>query len=187
MKSEAEHAVSSKRDENSLYTLTRKFIRLINSSPEHHINMTHAAELLNVGKRRIYDITNVLEGLGMISKWSVNSVKWVGKSVDELLSSEPNEVPEEAANEEERALDEEIEALNREIAELSENQQNLDNAYVTYEDLQNLKIFKNKLVFALKAPTDTTMEYPRYQKGAYRLRIMAEKGQISVYYVNNDQ
>lgn len=153
--------------------------------------MTHAAEILGVGKRRIYDITNVLEGLGMISKWSVNSVKWIGRSVDEILSSEQCEnQPEEAlkrVNEEEQRLDEEIEYLNREIAELSQDQKNLDNAYVTYEDLQNLKTFKNKLVFALKAPSDTTMEYPRYQKGAYRMRVMAEKGQISVYYVNNDK
>lgn len=187
MKSEADQIMSSKRDENSLYTLTKKFIKLMNNTPENHINMTHAAELLGVGKRRIYDITNVLEGLGMVSKWSVNSVKWIGRNIDELLSSELGGFATREVEEEEKLLDNEIEQLNQEIAELSENPQNLKNAFVTYEDLQKLSIFKNKLVFALKAPTDTTMEYPRYQKGAYRLRIMADKGQISVYYVNNDQ
>lgn len=36
-----------------------------------------AAELLNVSqKRRIYDITNVLEGIGLIQKQSKNSVQW---------------------------------------------------------------------------------------------------------------
>lgn len=189
MKTEAENVQSSRRDENSLHTLTKKFIKLIHHTPEQHINMTQAAQLLQVGKRRIYDITNVLEGLGMISKWSVNSVKWIGGNAEEILSPDSQVVDEEVLkrmSREELDLDEDIERLNREISELSSNEKNLENAYVTYDDLQDLKIFNNKLVFAVKAPSDTTMEYPRYQKGAYRLRIMAEKGQISVYYVNNE-
>lgn len=39
--------------------------------------LMQAAELLNVSqKRRIYDITNVLEGIGLIQKQSKNSVQW---------------------------------------------------------------------------------------------------------------
>lgn len=190
MKRDAEKTQSSKRDENSLFALTKKFIQLISNSPEQMINMTQASLILQVAKRRIYDITNVLEGLGMISKWSVNSVKWIGGNAEELLGPEDATATEQymcKSIREERELDEEIEKLNKEIAELSTNDKNLENAYITYEDMQNLKIFENKLVFAVKAPSDTTMEYPRYQKGAYRLRIMAENGQISVYYVNNDK
>lgn len=189
MKNETENAQSSRRDENSLYALTKKFIKLIYHAPEQHINMTQAAQILQVGKRRIYDITNVLEGLGMISKWSVNSVKWIGGNADELLAPDSQAADEETLrrmSKEEMELDDDIDRLNREITELSSSEKNLENAYVTYDDLQNLKIFNSKLVFAVKAPSDTTMEYPRYQKGAYRLRIMAEKGQISVYYVNNE-
>lgn len=188
-RSEGELYVSSRRDENSLFSLTKRFIKLIYGSPEQQINMTHAAEILQVCKRRIYDITNVLEGLGMISKWSVNSVKWIGGNADEILAIEGMDAGDNKQNKisrDEEELDEDIERLNKEIADLSSNEKNLENAYVTYDDLQNLKIFQNKLVFAVKAPGDTTMEYPRYQKGAYRLRLMAEKGQISVYYVNNE-
>lgn len=190
MKSEIENAQSSKRDENSLFVLTKKFIKLIYHTSEQHINMTQAAQILQVSKRRIYDITNVLECLGMISKWSVNSVKWTGGNADEILS-EPQDLgtedPLKGVSNEELALNLEIDALNKEISDLSSNQKNLENAYVTYNDLQNLKIFDNKLVFAVKAPSDdTVIEYPRYQKGAYRLRIMSEKGLISVFYVNDE-
>jgi len=190
MKSEIENAQSSKRDENSLFVLTKKFIKLIYHTSEQHINMTQAAQTLQVSKRRIYDITNVLECLGMISKWSVNSVKWTGGNADEILS-EPQDLgtedPLKGISNEELALNLEIDALNKEISDLSSNQKNLENAYVTYNDLQNLKIFDNKLVFAVKAPSDdTVIEYPRYQKGAYRLRIMSEKGLISVFYVNDE-
>lgn len=191
MKNETENGQSSKRDENSLFTLTRKFVKLIYMTPEQHINMTHAAHTLQVSKRRMYDITNVLESLGMISKWSVNSVKWTGGNVDDILSADDRIIDNEdnimKISREEKELDRQIEELNNSIAELSSSQKNLENAYVTYDDLNNLNIFKNKLVFAVKAPSDDTIiEYPRYQKGAYRLRIMTEKGQISVYYVNDD-
>ena len=37
-----------------------------------------AAEQLAVKKRRIYDITNVLEGIGLIEKKSKNNIQWKG-------------------------------------------------------------------------------------------------------------
>lgn len=39
--------------------------------------LSQAADVLEVKqKRRIYDITNVLEGIGLIEKESKNSIKW---------------------------------------------------------------------------------------------------------------
>lgn len=40
--------------------------------------MNESAQRLQVPKRRIYDITNVLEGVGMIEKRSKNTVAWKG-------------------------------------------------------------------------------------------------------------
>lgn len=41
------------------------------------IDSFQAADLLEVRqKRRIYDITNVLEGIGLIEKKSKNSIQW---------------------------------------------------------------------------------------------------------------
>ena len=50
------------RQDNSLGVLTKKFVNLIKSSPDHTIDLNEAVKELNVQKRRIYDITNVLEG-----------------------------------------------------------------------------------------------------------------------------
>ena len=33
---------------------------------------------LDVQKRRIYDITNVLEGIGLIAKYKKNKIRWAG-------------------------------------------------------------------------------------------------------------
>ncbi len=42
--------------------LTRKFVRLIKNSAEFTLDLNDAVKQLDVQKRRIYDITNVLEG-----------------------------------------------------------------------------------------------------------------------------
>lgn len=36
-----------------------------------------ASDMLSVQKRRIYDITNVLEGIGLVNKKSKNNVQWL--------------------------------------------------------------------------------------------------------------
>lgn len=40
------------------------------------VNLNDAAEALNVPKRRLYDITNVLEGIDLVEKIGKNSIRW---------------------------------------------------------------------------------------------------------------
>ncbi len=54
------------RQDNSLSVLTKKFVDLIKQSPDNTIDLNYAVEKLKVQKRRIYDITNVLEGIGYV-------------------------------------------------------------------------------------------------------------------------
>lgn len=54
---------SKARHDNSLSVLTKKFVELIKSSPNLTLDLNEAVKELNVQKRRIYDITNVLEGM----------------------------------------------------------------------------------------------------------------------------
>ena len=63
------------RYDSSLGLLTKKFTTLIQNAPEGVLDLNHAATLLGVQKRRIYDITNVLEGIGIIEKRSKNNIQ----------------------------------------------------------------------------------------------------------------
>ncbi|KAJ7424611.1 Transcription factor E2F2 [Willisornis vidua] len=65
------------RYDTSLGLLTKKFIRLLNESPDGVVDLNRAAEVLEVQKRRIYDITNVLEGIQLIRKKSKNHIQWI--------------------------------------------------------------------------------------------------------------
>lgn len=71
------------RIDNSLGELTKKFIQLIQSSASKEVDLNEAAKALDVQKRRIYDITNVLEGIGLIEKTIKNKIRW--KGTDGLL------------------------------------------------------------------------------------------------------
>lgn len=64
------------RFDTSLGLLTKKFVALLKSSPNGVLDLNIAAERLSVQKRRIYDITNVLEGIGILEKRSKNNIQW---------------------------------------------------------------------------------------------------------------
>ncbi len=70
---------------SSLSLLTQRFIALLKCETSQYFDLNYAAQTLGVQKRRIYDITNVLEGIGLIDKTSKNTVKWRG-SVESTLS-----------------------------------------------------------------------------------------------------
>uniref|UniRef100_A0ACB8EA16 Transcription factor e2f4 n=1 Tax=Sphaerodactylus townsendi TaxID=933632 RepID=A0ACB8EA16_9SAUR len=67
------------RHEKSLGLLTTKFVSLLQEAKDGVLDLKLAADTLAVRqKRRIYDITNVLEGIGLIEKKSKNSIQWKG-------------------------------------------------------------------------------------------------------------
>lgn len=68
---------AKKSNETTLTHLTKRFVKLLNTSSERVINLNEASSRLSVAKRRIYDITNVLEGIGLLQKTSKNVTRWV--------------------------------------------------------------------------------------------------------------
>jgi len=72
----ASNSSKSCRDDSSLRLLTKKFVNLIAEAQEGTLDLNSAADTLGVQKRRIYDITNVLEGIGLIEKKSKNNIQW---------------------------------------------------------------------------------------------------------------
>ena len=206
----AEQIISSKRDENSLYILTKRFVKLLWESPDHSVNISNAANMLGVVKRRVYDITNVLESINLITKWNVNSVKWIGgnaecifdeKKHEETLSIfKKNKYDETSIFKENNfskkgsldispieQLEKDIDELNIELQTKSCDKTNLENAYVSFSDIKSIKSLEGKLLFAIKAPDETSIEYPKYEKGSYRMKVSTDKGQISVFYIENDK
>jgi E2F/DP family winged-helix DNA-binding domain len=58
------------RYDTSLGLLTKKFVELLEETTDGIIDLNVASVQLNVQKRRIYDVVNVLEGIGILEKVS---------------------------------------------------------------------------------------------------------------------
>jgi len=75
-------------DASSLGSLSRRFIELVESRVDGVVELNETAKLLNARKRRVYDITNVLEGVGLLEKISKNKVKWTPQTEREMEMKE---------------------------------------------------------------------------------------------------
>ncbi|KAF7696305.1 hypothetical protein HF521_006399 [Silurus meridionalis] len=63
------------RYDTSLNLTTKRFLDLLSQSTDGVVDLNWASQVLDVQKRRIYDITNVLEGIHLISKKSKNNIQ----------------------------------------------------------------------------------------------------------------
>lgn len=182
------------RYDSSLGLLTKKFIHLIKHAEDGILDLNQAAETLEVQKRRIYDITNVLEGIGLIEKKLKNRIQWKGLDVsrpgeiDESVSSLQAEV--ENLSMEERRLDDQIREMQERLRDLSGDNNNQKWLFVTEEDIKSLPCFQNETLIAVKAPHGTTMEVPDPDEGVdcpqrrYRMTLRSTLGPIDVYLVS---
>eukprot|EP00940_MAST-03C_sp_MAST-3C-sp2_P000924 g924.t1 len=69
---------SERRGFTSLGGLTKKFVAVLRTSETGYVNLNNVASMLGVQKRRVYDITNVLEGVGLIEKLPKGKIEWRG-------------------------------------------------------------------------------------------------------------
>uniref|UniRef100_A0A673MT59 Transcription factor E2F1-like n=1 Tax=Sinocyclocheilus rhinocerous TaxID=307959 RepID=A0A673MT59_9TELE len=90
-------ATEKSRYDTSLNLTTKRFLDLLAQSPDGVVDLNWASQVLDVQKRRIYDITNVLEGIHLISKKSKNNIQWLclficgvfrGNRIDGLTEAE---------------------------------------------------------------------------------------------------
>lgn len=182
------------RYDSSLGLLTKKFTNLIKHAEDGILDLNKAAGTLEVQKRRIYDITNVLEGIGLIEKKLKNRIQWKGVDV-----SRPGEVDEsisslqedrENLNVEEHRLNDRIREMQEKLTSLSEDVNNQKWLFVTEEDIKNLPCFQNETLIAIKAPHGTTLEVPDpdeavdYPQRRYRIVLRSTMGPIDVFLVS---
>ncbi|KAG9397337.1 transcription factor E2F-like [Carpediemonas membranifera] len=75
--SQNSRAIGGKSSASNLGQISRRFVEILSSSPE-PLDIAAIANSLDIKQRRIYDITNVLEGCGFIKKEGKKRLKWCG-------------------------------------------------------------------------------------------------------------
>ncbi|RXM92546.1 Transcription factor E2F5 [Acipenser ruthenus] len=144
---------------NVVYSV-RQLLRKVQNTP--------AADSLAVRqKRRIYDITNVLEGIGLIEKKTKNSIQWNGVSV----GCNTKEV-----------LDQ-LQHLKAQIEELEMKEKDLDQ--------QKIWLQQSDTLLAILAPSGTQLEVPVPELGQngqkkYQVNLRSHSGPIQVLLMNRE-
>ncbi|KAM3603635.1 uncharacterized protein V6R79_026281 [Siganus canaliculatus] len=67
------------RQDLSLGVLTQRFLELMQEAPDQGLDIRQVISVLQTRRRRIYDITNVLEGICVIERKSANRFKWISQ------------------------------------------------------------------------------------------------------------
>ncbi|NWV05436.1 E2F1 factor, partial [Ptilonorhynchus violaceus] len=198
------------RYETSLNLTTKRFLELLSQSPDGVVDLNWAAEVLKVQKRRIYDITNVLEGIQLITKKSKNHIQWLGSQATvgapgrhRLLEKELREL--QAA---ERQLDDLIQMCTVQLRLLTEDPANqqyplavgwgvpqpvslcasltlLTAAYVTCQDLRSIVDPSEQMVMVIKAPPETQLQVSDPAE-AFQVSVRSTQGPIDVFLCPED-
>ncbi|CAH2246101.1 transcription factor E2F6 isoform X4 [Pelobates cultripes] len=195
----------------SLFYLTRKFMDIIKAAPDGIVDLNEVAKVLGVRKRRVYDITNVLDGIQLIQKRSKNLVQWVGTDFNHSGTEIPlqqrlrNDISDLTAMEE--ALDDLIRDCAHQLFQLAEDRSNkkypfaikehsllmllnLNSqtfAYVSYQDIHSIEDYHEQIILAVKAPEETKLEVPTPNEECIEIHIKSRKGPIDVYLCEVEQ
>ncbi|XP_028836283.1 transcription factor E2F3-like isoform X2 [Denticeps clupeoides] len=171
------------RYDTSLGLLTKKFVHLLGQSSDGVVDLNQAAEMLEVQKRRLYDITNVLEGVHLIKKKSKNNIQWMGCNLTDAGSLNRHRALRtelDHLQEKESRLDKLIHMCTEDVQPMTEAPQNKKFAYVTYDDIRQIQSLKDQTVIIVKAPEETKLEVPDPQEGL-QVHLTSSKGPIDVF------
>lgn len=184
------------RYDSSLGLLTKKFLVEVKKAEKGILDLNDASKKLGVQKRRIYDITNVLEGIGLIEKKSKNHVHWKGSGIASpedkgKIDSLKRDI--ERLKNEESQLDKQILEQQRNLKETVEGPMFSRYAFVTHEDVRNLVSMQGQTLIAIKAPSGTRLEVPDPDEGMsggkrrYQIFLQNEQSiPIDVYLVSQE-
>lgn len=115
-KRQKKQSLRKPRYDTSLSLLTKKFSQLLQSSPNGVVDLNKASADLQVQKRRIYDITNVLEGIGLLQKKSKNNIQWKGGTDNTQFLTMKRRL--KALDDRENQLEKHIQMAERELRKL---------------------------------------------------------------------
>ncbi|KAL4423470.1 hypothetical protein ABPG77_005422 [Micractinium sp. CCAP 211/92] len=181
------------RYDSSLGLLTRKFVALLDDAEGGVLDLNKAAEALHVQKRRIYDITNVLEGIGVIGKCGKNNVRFTAGGVAgpggsampaaALEGSQASgsagggvgspaavaaalQAEVESIRAVERGLEAQVDAVWGALRAMTGHELNRQRLYVTDADIRALpQMHPNDQLVAVLAPKGTNLEVPEPDEG----------------------
>ncbi|KAK1796020.1 hypothetical protein P4O66_009122, partial [Electrophorus voltai] len=179
----------SDRAEVTLGRLTKRFMDLLHSAPEGILDLNEASQKLGTRKRRVYDITNVLDGIKLITKKSKNKIQWVGPTPISCFKGQwKTKVKLDLLNLKtmEEALDWLIKDCAQQLFALTDLKENAKYPPKLLVLLQPIGAFHDQTVIAIKAPEETKLEVPTPTEDCIQVHLKGCRGPIHVLTCETD-
>ncbi|XP_029318450.1 transcription factor E2F6 isoform X2 [Cottoperca gobio] len=169
------------RQDVSLGMLTQRFLELLLAAPDGSVDLRQVTTSLQTRRRRVYDITNVLEGISLIEKQSANKFRG-SSSIFSFLWKNQQKFQRELDNLKmvEDTLDTLIKSCAQQLFDMTDDTDNAASAYVTHEDVVRLRTFQEQTVLVVKAPEETKLEVPAPTEDNIQVHLTGGKGPIMV-------
>ena len=189
------------KQENSLSQLTQNFLNYIKMKGRIRISINDLVEDLNVKKRRIYDITNVLQGIGYLEKKGKNEILWIKNNNTITIPNNNNNITSKEKTISENYISnycqlkkefDDLKSQNKEIADnlnkyreefrlISQKNEFPKYGYITFDDIKDLSINEKVNFMLIKAPKGTLINVidDEESKKAYnKIKTQMENGKI---------
>ncbi|KAK1888834.1 Transcription factor E2F6 [Dissostichus eleginoides] len=184
----------------SLGLLTQRFLELLLAAPDGVVDLGQVTASLQTRRRRVYDITAVLEGISVLQRQSVNHFKWIGStSISSFLWQNQQKLQRELDSLKlvEDTLDSLIKSCAQQLFSMTDDLDNATypfrslpkqevffnfctSAYVTHEDVGRLAAFQQQTVIVVKAPEETKLEVPAPKEDNIQVHLKGGRGPIMV-------
>jgi hypothetical protein len=163
------------KSKHSLVSLTQDFVNLLTNANGEEVDLNTAGETLGASKRRIYDVTNVLAGIGLIKRCGKARVRWIGNDSGADEASDVKQLMRKESD-----LDRMTAAIDESLARLAASQEFQEFAWVSEEDAMKLGDTELTL-FPLRGPSGLQIEVPEDDEPTkHRIICTSQAGNIEL-------
>jgi transcription factor E2F3 len=74
-------------EKQTLVSLTQGFIKILTGANGGEVELAVIEKTLNTQKRRLYDVINVLAGVGLVERTGKSRVKWISQSTQSAVNN----------------------------------------------------------------------------------------------------
>jgi transcription factor E2F3 len=160
----------------TLASLTRDFIGLLRSGEGTEVDLAMAEHRLKASRRRLYDVANVLEGVGLVTRTDRSAVRWIGRPA----RTRTRRPPVKSLQEREADIDRMTEVADRALADLMHSERFELFGWFSEEDFAALAAESSFDLFAIKGPRSMTLEVFDEGDSEHRVVCKAVSGRIEL-------
>lgn len=147
-------------EKQTLVSLTQNFVKILSDANGADVELTTVEQILGTTKRRLYDVINVLSGIGLVERSGKSRVRWT--AYQRAMTSDARFVHDLPDKEQE--LDRLIQAMVNDIQDLSKSDFFQKFAWIDSEDAKLLEPDPSVALYSLKGPASMSINLSDEEK-----------------------